>query len=113
MLSEYHADGSVTGFYMIRNGRYKHVYYEGLPAQLFDLKADPHELQDLSDSPDMTSVLDECERKLRSVVNPEETNRRAFDDQAELVARHGGARMVRSGGDLGYTPAPGEKPQYG
>lgn len=43
VLSEYHAVGAPTGFFMIRHGRYKYVHYVGYPPQLFDLESDPHE----------------------------------------------------------------------
>ncbi len=43
---------------MIHDGRYKLIYYPvGNYAQLFDLETDPHELSDLSTSPEHTEVL--------------------------------------------------------
>jgi arylsulfatase A-like enzyme len=37
--------------FMVREGRWKYIAYEGYRAQLFDLEADPEELQDLGDDP--------------------------------------------------------------
>lgn len=37
--------------FMVREGRWKYIAYEGYRAQLFDLEADPDELQDLGDDP--------------------------------------------------------------
>ena len=52
ILSEYHAAGAATGAFMIRKGPFKYVYYVGMPAQLFDLDADPLETRDLAQEPD-------------------------------------------------------------
>jgi len=112
ILSEYHAVGASTGFYMIRDGAWKYVYYVGDRPQLFDLDADPQETTDLATDPAYANVLARCEQKLRGVVDPEQANQNAFDDQAELVERHGGRDEVLTRGDFGYTPAPGEQPQF-
>ena len=108
LLSEYHASSSSTGFFMIREGRWKYVHYVGQPPQLFDTEADPHETNDLGSSPEHAKVIEACEAKLRSVVDPEAVNQMAFADQAALVERHGGREAVLARGDFSYTPAPGE-----
>ncbi|MFT5510317.1 MAG: choline-sulfatase [Hyphomicrobiaceae bacterium] len=113
ILSEYHASSSTTGFFMIRNGNYKYVHYVGAPAQLFDLVSDPHETLDLAADPAFENTLTECEIKLREVVNPEKISEQAFADQAAMIERHGGRETLLGGSDLGYTPAPGEQPQFG
>ena len=38
---------------MTRHGPFKHVYYEGMPPQLFDLARDPQERHDLAPTPAM------------------------------------------------------------
>ncbi|MEM7405293.1 MAG: sulfatase-like hydrolase/transferase [Pseudomonadota bacterium] len=113
ILSEYHASSSPTGFFMIRNGDYKYVYYADGPPQLFNLADDPNEIADLAAEPAFASVLAECEAKLRSILDPDRVSRQAFDDQRALIERHGGLEQVLGGSDLGYTPVPGEAPQYG
>lgn len=112
MLSEYHAVGSSTGFFMIRDGEYKYVHYVGAPPQLFDLGSDPHETTDLAGDAAHAAALAQCESKLRSILDPEAVNARAFADQAELIERHGGREAVLNRGDFGYTPAPGETPRF-
>jgi choline-sulfatase len=97
---------------MIRDEQWKYVHYVGQPSQLFDLGADPHESVDLAQGGEHADILARCEAKLRAVVNPERASERAFADQAELVERHGGRDAVLSRGDFGYTPAPGEQPQF-
>lgn len=112
ILSEYHAAGASTGFFMIRVDQYKYVHYVGQPAQLFDLANDPHETMDLAQGGMHESTLKRCEQKLRDVVNPEQVNDLAFADQQALIERHGGEAAVLARGDFGYTPAPGEQPQF-
>lgn len=112
ILSEYHAVSASTGFFMIRDGEYKYVHYVDAPPQLFNLRDDPHETQDLAANAEHASVLERCERKLRELINPEKINEMAFADQAALVEKHGGRETVLKSGDLGYTPAPGETPKF-
>ena len=44
VISEYHAIGSVAGAFMLRFGRWKYCHYVAYRPQLFDLDADPEEL---------------------------------------------------------------------
>ena len=110
VLSEYHAAASVTGTFMIRQGRWKYIYHVGYRPELFDLEEDPGETVDLADNLDMGAVLAECEARLRAICDPEAVSAQAFADQEALVAAHGGRDAVIARGDYSYTPAPGEKP---
>jgi choline-sulfatase len=112
VFSEYHAVGSITGFFMVRWGRWKFVHYEGYRPQLFDLEADPFELRDLALESGYDEVLAEGERRLRAICDPAEVNARAFADQARRIAELGGAEKVLSMRSYPYTPAPGEAPRY-
>ena len=112
VFSEYHAMGSTTGAFMIRNGKYKFVYYPKYAPQLFDLEADPEELCDLGEDPGHANVRAECEMLLRRICDPEEVDARAKRRQAEQVAKHGGREAVIARGDLGYSPPPGHKPDF-
>ena len=107
ILSEYHAMGSTTGSFMIREGHYKYVYYVGYPPQLFDLKADPEELRDLGEDPGFGEILAQCEAKLRAILDPEAVDARAKARQQAQMTRHGGRDAVIARGDLGYSPPPG------
>ena len=50
---------------MVREGRYKLIYYAvGNRSQLFDLDADPHELHDLSRSPEHEEVLERLTQRM-------------------------------------------------
>jgi choline-sulfatase len=112
ILSEYHAAGAVTGSYMIRNGRYKYVYYVGMPPMLFDLEADPRETRDLGRDPAFRPVVAECEAKLRRVVDPEAADGLARADQQARIARHGGKETILKKGTFRYSPPPGVAATY-
>lgn len=109
VFSEYHAIFSPSGFFMIRNARYKYIHYLGYPAQLFDLVADPDETEDLAGDPRHAETLTACERELRSIVDPEAVDRRARADQERRIEAAGGAEAVLAQGvKIPYSPAPQE-----
>lgn len=111
VFAEYHASGSITGFYMIRWSHYKYVHYVGYAPQLFDLEADPEERQDLADSPEHKSLLDEGLRRLLEICDPEAVDRQARKDQAARIETLGGRDNLERVIGFGYTPAPGEEPE--
>ena len=112
VMSEYHATGAMTGAYMIRHGRYKYVYYVGLPPMLFDLEADPYERNDLGRESGYAAVREECEARLRSVVDPERADAQAREDQRRHIEKHGGKDAILSRGTFRYSPPPGAKASY-
>ncbi len=105
-FSEYHDGGATTGFFMVRSGRWKYVYYVGDRPQLFDLAADPDELDDLGLSPEHATVRTNLERQLREIVDPEEVSARAFEDQAALLASFGGLDGIGDQLRFNHTPTP-------
>lgn len=106
VISEFHDGGSPTGFFMVRWGPWKLVYYVGAPPQLFDLANDPHEMTDLAGNPEFSGVLADGERRLRSVLDPEEVNARAFAAQAERIEAYGGRVAVERRATFNHTPPP-------
>jgi choline-sulfatase len=112
ILSEYHAAGAITGSYMIRNGKWKFVYYVGQPPMLFDLAADPHETKDLGRDPAHQTVIAECEAKLRTVVDPEAADKLARADQAAKIASVGGKEAIFKKGHFRYSPPPGSEAKF-
>jgi arylsulfatase A-like enzyme len=50
--------------WMVRTGRWKYVHWQDLPAQLFDLAADPDEFDDLGRDPAYESVRRELRERL-------------------------------------------------
>ena len=107
VLSEYHGMGSTTGAFMIRHGQYKYVHYVAYAPQLFDLQADPEELQDLAQDATYAKVLSECRERLYAICDPAEVDARAKKRQSELLALNGGREAVIKRGDLGFSPPPG------
>jgi choline-sulfatase len=106
-FSEYHAILSPCAFYLVRDERYKYVHYVGYPPQLFDMLDGPDETSDLAADPRHANVLADCERKLRSICDPDEIDRRARADQRRRIEAAGGAEAVLAGGvKVPYTPAP-------
>jgi choline-sulfatase len=114
VVSEYHASSSKAGEYMIRNGKWKYVYFVQYPdrPELFDLENDPEELRDLGTDMAHKAVRQECHGKLLAMLNPEEVDRKAKRRQAELVAAHGGREAVIRRGSFAYSPPPGFKAEF-
>jgi choline-sulfatase len=105
-FSEYHAVGSPSAAFMLAHGRYKYHHYVGYEPELFDLQEDPQEMVDLRGSPEHRFVLDNCEQRLRAIVDPERVDRMAKDDQNALVARSGGREAALRLGKIGASPVP-------
>ena len=49
---------------MIRNSRWKYIYYKGFPPQLFDLENDPSEFSDLGQNNDYSNIREEMKELL-------------------------------------------------
>ena len=109
VFSEYHAVGSRRGYFMVRDARYKLVYYVNESPQLFDLVDDPGELIDRSADERFREVRTRLEAKLQRIVDPEAVDARARSDQAAVVERHGGREMVVARGAFDNSPVPGDE----
>ncbi|MCL4760784.1 MAG: sulfatase-like hydrolase/transferase [Burkholderiales bacterium] len=108
VFSEYHAAGSPSAAYMLRDGRYKYIHYTGYAPELFDLETDPEELHDLAGDVRYRPLVDAFASRLLDICDPVEVDQRAKRDQAELIERHGGAQAILRRGGSSYTPIPGE-----
>ena len=76
--------------------------------QLFDMIDDPDELDDLAERGAHAATLARCEQELRAIIDPDELDARAREDQQARIERLGGADAVVAMGQFGYTKAPGE-----
>jgi choline-sulfatase len=112
VMSEYHAAGAATAAFLIRKGPFKYVYYVGMPPQLFDLDADPQETRDLAHEPGYCGLLDDCEKQLRQVVDPEAADRLARGDQWARIEAFGGREAIIRRGSFAHSPVPGTEPVY-
>lgn len=105
IFSEYHDGGSPTGFFMIRKGDWKYVYYAGgHPAQLFNLARDPGELSDLVLDPQCQTILAELHSHLLEVLDPEKINREAFAEQKARIDALGGEKAILDMPGFNHTP---------
>ncbi len=111
-FSEYHGMGSKTAAFLVRKGKYKLAYYVAYEPQLFDLEADPEELNDLAADPAMKPVLDDLVAELNKIVDPAATDAHAKEQQQKLLAENGGAEAVIARGDLGFSMPPGVDPHF-
>jgi choline-sulfatase len=112
VFSEYHAVGSRHASFMLRNSRYKYVYYVNDPPQLFDLVTDSQESHDLAASPAHQEVLQAFEAQLRVMLDPEAVDAQAKASQRAKVAAFGGEAAVRRRGSFSNSPVPGEAPAF-
>ena len=112
VLCEYHAAGAATGAFLIRKGPFKYVYYAGMPAQLFDLAADPQETRDLAQEPGYAGLVADCHKELRAVVDPDAADALAKADQRSRIAAYGGREKILQRGSFGHSPVPGVKAVY-
>ena len=109
-FAEYHAAGSKAGSFMLREGNLKLIYHVGMPAQLFDLGADPDELSDLVADGSGLAEARRLEGILRTLCTPEEIDARAKAAQREMANHWGGPESILREGTLVTTPPPGVEP---
>ena len=107
VFAEYHAQASKTGQFMLRNGNLKLIYHVGMAPQLFDLEVDPDEAHDLVDEGRDSGRAEALIKKLRSICDPEEVDRRAKADQRRMAEYWGGADKLRDAEQIVFTPPPG------
>ena len=109
VFSEYHAMGSSSATYMVRDRRFKFVYYVGYAPQLFDLSVDPTELINLAQHPAYVDHVRSLERTLKSICDPHATDAAAKADQERRIIENGGADLIRQvGPQINFTRAPTE-----
>lgn len=109
VFAEYHAHGSATGAFMVRQHNWKLIHHVGMPAQLYDLDADPDEQCDLADRADFADVQARLYGLLRAWCDPEAVDARAKADQVARIEALGGADVARSGDVILYSPVPGDE----
>ena len=105
-FTEYHDGGSITGSFAVRFGAMKYVHHVGYEPELYDLATDPDELHDLAPDPAYASDLAEGEAQLRSIVDPDDANARAFASQEALIAEFGGRDALLEAFHFDHTPVP-------
>jgi choline-sulfatase len=71
VASEYLAEGALAPMFMLRRGRYKYVFCQADPDQLYDLEADPRELRNLAGLPDHEETRRALHDEVLQRWNPE------------------------------------------
>jgi choline-sulfatase len=73
--------GMLNAGFMLKRGDYKLCHYVGSEPQLFNVGVDPLENDDLASKPEYAAIRNEMEVALRGVVNPEQEDARAKENQ--------------------------------
>jgi choline-sulfatase len=81
-IAEYEGHGTCTPGRMVRRGRYKLNYYLDEPPELYDLEADPHELDDLAGSPAHAGAREELTAIALRGWDPRAIRARVLESQA-------------------------------
>ena len=84
--SECHAEGTCTGSFIIRKGRWKYIHYSYYDDLLFDMENDPEEFRNVIDTPEGRAARPELHEILLSLVDPTDVTERAFAGQKRMLA---------------------------
>ena len=107
VFSEYHATGSTSATYMLRDRRWKYVHFVGHDPQLFDMQSDPHELTNLAALPTHRQRIVKFQRRLAAICDPDATDAAAKTDQQRRIDANGGeAAILAAGQQVNFTRAP-------
>lgn len=89
VIGEYLGEGAIAPLLMIRRGRYKFVHTAPDPDQLFDLDADPLELNNLAESPAYQELCKEFRNEVASRWDYEQMHNEVIASQRrrKLVSR--------------------------
>ncbi len=74
-------EGAVAPLLMIRRGRYKYIYSQPDPQQLFDLEDDPNELHNLADRQEFQELRQDFQAELLQHWDKEALHKQVVDSQ--------------------------------
>ena len=105
-FSEYHAVGSPSAAYMLRQDRWAYHHYVGYPPELFDVQNDPGQTINLAAMGTHQEICDHFEKLLRQQLDPETVDLQAKADQGRLIEKFGGREKALKMGIPGASPVP-------
>ena len=106
IMCEYYATGSISASYMLRKGDFKYIYYLGYGSELYNIREDPEEIENLASKSKYKELVNQFNAKLRKHVDPEKADKRAKNDQNELIKQYGGRKAIAKKKVASATPAP-------
>ncbi len=83
VISEYTGEGVNAPCRMLKRGDYKYIYTHGYPAQLFNLKSDPRELENLAGDAELKELEEAMKVEILNGWDPESITTRAIRTQQE------------------------------
>ena len=111
-ICDYLAIGPCTPCRMIRKGRFKYIRVHGHASSLYDLEADPDEVDDLSDDPAYADIRRALEAELAAGWDPDGLDARVRESQRRrrLIARANNGKecwdyIAREGDDRRFVRA--------
>lgn len=107
IFAELHTFAYKHAIYMLRKGKYKLVYYMECEPQLFNMEADPYELNDLGKNLGYQQVIEELMVELRKICDIEDMDQKAIKEQEEMLEQYGGRENIKNGNFFfAYSPVP-------
>ncbi len=81
VLGEMLGEGAVAPIFMVRNGRYKYIYSSPDPEQLYDVEADPNELNNLVGQDAYEAIRQAFHNEMMARWNPADVHREVLESQ--------------------------------
>ena len=103
-ISEYSSEGVCAASRMVREGPWKYVYTRGLPPMLFNLDADPDELDDLASRPEHADAEARLHAKAIAGWDPEAIHARILASQKRRLFLAGVANSSEAYPNWAYQP---------
>ena len=82
VLSQYHAHGVRNGWFLVRKDDLKLIHYHGYGHELYNVREDPNEMNDLTADPEEHYHLSSLDGMLHELLDPDVVDTTAKADQA-------------------------------